>query len=397
VAYRSSKRLATGTLEPALRQFRTRNAQRGITGMLVEHGPRFVQLMEGEPESVERLWRAVLRDPRHTDVEIVADMPTDTRLFDEHPLGFVAAGDGSGRRRSFTDRLQERTVRRGASGAPAARARMQTALEALPVEALFGAPEQAMASWARLAETTREGASVRSLVAEAVRGVPEDLLGLARRLRVPGSSVESIYLKLIEPAARALGDRWHADLLAQGDVTIAMGALQLLVRQLGSDFQRERPSTPEARSALVALMPDEPHLVEVGLISEFLERAGWRVACAYPGSDTDLNAELGATAYDVLALCSSGAFERPERRSIIEGVVRAARAASQNPSLAVLASGRDFRAHPELAEALGADGSLASAGEAVGTAEAVLRSREGLDRPLRDRLRRLLRDVISRP
>lgn len=374
VAYRSAKRLTVGSLECSVDRFRTRNQEVGITGMLVEHGPRYVQLMEGPPEAVERLWRRVRRDPRHTDVEITADVPTDTRLFAEHPLGFVAAS------------------------ASVARARTEAALDALPVESLFAAPEQAMESWGRLAEATQESASVRVLLAEAVRGVPEDLLRLMSQFRTRGTSVESIYLKLIEPAARALGDRWHADRLAQGDVTIAMGALQLLVRQLGSDFQRERPSNPEARSVLVALMPDEPHLVEVGLVSEFLERAGWAVDCAYPASDADLNAELGAHDYDVLALCSSGAFERPERRSVIEGVVHAARSASHNPSLAVLATGRDFRAHPELGEALGADGSLSSAGEAVGTAEAILREREGVDRTvLRKGLRRLLREVISRP
>ncbi len=404
IAYRSAKRLEVRTMSRSVGRFRVRNEERGITGMLVEHGPALAHLMEGTPEAVERLWRAVLRDPRHTDVEMIADVPSDARLFGEHPLGFVASEGGSHSRRA--------SRRRAASDAAAARASTENGLDSLPFEALFGAPEQAMAGWAQVAASTRprEMGWVRTLLTEAVRGVPDDLLRHARLLQAEGCSVEALFLNLIEPAARALGDRWQADQLSQVDVTVAMGALQLLVRQLGQDFQRQgrpfqrqgrpfqRQGRPglERRTALVALMPEESHLVEVGLVSEFLERAGWDVACAYPVSGDALSLELRAHRYDLLAVCSSGAFERPERHASIERLVGEARCDSINSSLAILLTGRDFRAHPRLGTALGADGSLSSAGEAAGAAEAVLRRREGLTGSLRENLRRVLPDVLLR-
>jgi len=48
-----------------------KNQRLGITGFLVEYGGVFLQILEGEPGTVESLYAEILRDPRHHDVELL--------------------------------------------------------------------------------------------------------------------------------------------------------------------------------------------------------------------------------------------------------------------------------------------------------------------------------------
>lgn len=389
IAYRSVKR--RDSFEHTLGRFRARNELRGITGMLVEHGPHVAQYVEGQGPEVERLWRAVQADARHTDVELVADVAPKGRLFPGRPLAFAVARHG--RRAGEPATVCPPGLE--ATAGEWTRIAWPPLGEPVPIDGLFGGVDAVMDQWSRLAERTHESDSIRALLTEAIRGFPDDLWQLARKLRRRGISSESIFLELIEPATRALGDRWLADRIPQLDVTVAMGALQLLVRRLGPDFRR-RGAEPHPLSALVASPPGEPHLVDLGLISEFFERDGWEVACLLPSSEAELTEEVGARHFDVLALCSSSAFERPERHQAFARHVAAARRASRNADLIVLASGRDFHTHPELGEALGADASLRSAADATSVTRALLRRKEGVKEPPARSLRELVEAVLAR-
>lgn len=57
------------------------NALDGISGLLVFNGASFCQTIEGSPEAVEALLGRLLRDPRHTDVRVIADERVPTRRF----------------------------------------------------------------------------------------------------------------------------------------------------------------------------------------------------------------------------------------------------------------------------------------------------------------------------
>lgn len=58
------------------------NAEHGISGMLVVSGRRFLQALEGPYREVNALFRSIVRDPRHRDVELVTFEPMDTAYFD---------------------------------------------------------------------------------------------------------------------------------------------------------------------------------------------------------------------------------------------------------------------------------------------------------------------------
>ncbi|MCB8836754.1 BLUF domain-containing protein [Aurantimonas sp. VKM B-3413] len=59
-----------------------RNAELGITGLLVHDFGRFVQLLEGPLESIETLMRAIILDRRHSDIRIFLQQTAERRSLD---------------------------------------------------------------------------------------------------------------------------------------------------------------------------------------------------------------------------------------------------------------------------------------------------------------------------
>ncbi len=72
---------------------RTRNAARGITGLLVFDGMRFCQHFEGKRTDVLALMAAMESDPRHIDVRVVHDGPIDRRRYTRFDLGLTQGED----------------------------------------------------------------------------------------------------------------------------------------------------------------------------------------------------------------------------------------------------------------------------------------------------------------
>lgn len=81
-----------GSLHMCLLVDRARRANRaaGITGRLIYLDHAFVEYFEGPPAAVEALWRALQRDPRHYDVELIARYPLVRRRFAGSFLAFAS-------------------------------------------------------------------------------------------------------------------------------------------------------------------------------------------------------------------------------------------------------------------------------------------------------------------
>lgn len=198
-----------------------------------------------------------------------------------------------------------------------------------------------------------------------------DVFELANELRAEGWSPDTV-CELVQMAARRLGDLWTEDHLSESGVSRSIGALQLLVRRLGPELQMTSQGFHPTRTALVAMQPNEQHLLELALLSEYFTRDGWDVECAFPRSDAELVSQVRDHRFDVFALCLSGAFERRERLRAMGTSIAAVRGASQNERLTVLASGRAFALHPELSVLVGADASVRMAADASSLAGRLL-------------------------
>jgi hypothetical protein len=60
---------------------RRNNRADRITGMLVYDGRRFLQLLEGETETVERTYARIRKDSRHRAVVSLSQKQVDSRIF----------------------------------------------------------------------------------------------------------------------------------------------------------------------------------------------------------------------------------------------------------------------------------------------------------------------------
>jgi hypothetical protein len=75
-------------LQRLLEQARANNTQADITGLLLYHEGRFMQLIEGPEEAVRELYEVIEQDPRHTDTAKLADKEVDSRSFPEWAMAF---------------------------------------------------------------------------------------------------------------------------------------------------------------------------------------------------------------------------------------------------------------------------------------------------------------------
>lgn len=79
-------------LEDLLRASQRYNKQNGITGMLLYLNEKFIQILEGETEAVEKLMDIIEVDPRHRKVSVILQGATHERVFKSWSMGFKRLG-----------------------------------------------------------------------------------------------------------------------------------------------------------------------------------------------------------------------------------------------------------------------------------------------------------------
>lgn len=76
-----------------LNKAREKNQRLGVTGLLLYKDGDFIQLLEGEHDTVKALFRTISLDPRHTGTIVLVEGETDKRLFDHWSMGFRDLAD----------------------------------------------------------------------------------------------------------------------------------------------------------------------------------------------------------------------------------------------------------------------------------------------------------------
>lgn len=190
-------------------------------------------------------------------------------------------------------------------------------------------------------------------------------------MRADGVALEHVFLDLIAPAARHLGELWKADLCDFTDVTIGLSRLHQVVRTLSSAFVCEADVAEHGRRALIAPLPGEQHAFGAVIVDEFLRRAGWDVT-HLPETRRDELLDLVATEWFEfvgLSLSCGGLLDG------LPSLIRSIREASLNPELWVMVGGAPFVADPDLVWRVGADATAADGRQAVRQAQHLLKAR----------------------
>lgn len=195
------------------------------------------------------------------------------------------------------------------------------------------------------------------------------------RLHGRGLSMRSVFMDLLVPAARRMGERWCDDTSDFVAVTVAVGHLQRMVQRYSEPFCAEGVAHGRGHRILMAQPENETHSFGLSLVGEFFRRDGWDVVMARAGTGLEPVQCVRSEVFDAVGLSVGSQLNLPWLR---ERIVRIRRE-SCNPSIVVMVGGPLFADRPERALECGADLS-ASADEAPAQVLECLARRERRDR-----------------
>ena len=174
-----------------------------------------------------------------------------------------------------------------------------------------------------------------------------------------GLSMETLYVELLEPTARHLGEMWDRDECDFIDVTLGVGRLQKLLAIFNETYAL--PQLGDRRVFLMATAPGNQHSFGASMIEKLLSAAGWQVEVEYSGDVNQLVEAVSGNWFAVVGLTAGSDSQLEELKSAIAQV----RQHSKNPLAGVLVGGPMFTQNPELAAIMGADATAPNAPTAV--------------------------------
>ena len=190
-------------------------------------------------------------------------------------------------------------------------------------------------------------------------------------LRDKGLGTQTVFLDVITPAARYLGDLWEQDKM---DFTVvAQGLLRMhhAMRHLGYETQDGPQSAGDVRRIMLASAPGSQHILGLAMVSEFFRADHWQVVVEISTSEQALVHAVAHEWFDVIGL-SVGLIEQLPH---IPALIARLKSASRNPNAFVILGG------PALLQAkmdgieLAADAISVNAAEAVKLAGDLLTNR----------------------
>jgi methanogenic corrinoid protein MtbC1 len=186
--------------------------------------------------------------------------------------------------------------------------------------------------------------------------------------REHGASLAEVYLGLLAPAARLLGEWWHEDRCSFLDVTLGLCSLHRLLHNLSPRFVNESANPGNGKRILLVPAPGEQHTFGLIMVVEFFRRSGWEVRFDDSDSIDDLARLVRREWFSVVGV-SVGCDARV---SSVAQSIRSLRKASSNRSLGVMVGGPLMTGRPDLVQAMGADATARDGIGAVRQAEHVL-------------------------
>jgi len=197
-----------------------------------------------------------------------------------------------------------------------------------------------------------------------------------RSVLAEGATVEAVYLDLLAPSARRLGDMWDNDECDFVEVTVALGRMQRLLRDLSQVFLSESGHAEPVGNILLTCVPGEQHTLGIIMVGEFLLRDGWRVLVGAPWTDGDLLHMVATEWYDVIGF----SVGTESRLSVLRRDIRRLKQASRNQNVQIMVGGQLFAEDASLADQIGANAIASDARQAPSTARSLLpAARAGAD------------------
>lgn len=202
----------------------------------------------------------------------------------------------------------------------------------------------------------------------------EDRLGArVQELLAAGASVERLCLDLFAPAAAQLGELWEHDETDFVEVTLAVGRIQRVVRDLARSLPNA-PVTWDGGQVFLGGLADEQHSLGLAMVAEFFVQDGWGVTVGPPLGLEELEQAVATRWYDVVGIAAA----LQERAPRVAEAITTVRRRSSNPEVVVIVGGQAFCNRADLVAEVGADGWAPDAVQAPVLARDILASRRAV-------------------
>jgi methanogenic corrinoid protein MtbC1 len=179
-----------------------------------------------------------------------------------------------------------------------------------------------------------------------------------------GIALERVFMDLLAPVARRLGEFWLEDQCTFTEVTLGLSRLHQVLHEIGRR-NRAVPYPDQKRRAFFAPVPGEQHTFGVSMLDEFFLHAGWETACEHAPSTASILQVAATQSLDIIGF-SVGCQEFLDPLSAL---IDKTRKASCNRDLTIMVGGGLFIDNRDLAGRFGNATIVADGVHAVQIAE----------------------------
>ena len=172
-----------------------------------------------------------------------------------------------------------------------------------------------------------------------------------KKMHGSGTALEDIYLLLLTPVARKLGEMWEEDESSFTEVTIALWRIKQLMYDLSPIFKQYAEQGKTGSSIMLVPLPGSQHNLGLFMVSEFFAKAGWRIWGELAATEEEIVSMAANEWFDIVGLSASVREQFPQLKELIQRI----KAKSKNPNVGVIIGSPVFNQFPELIDDIGAD------------------------------------------
>lgn len=182
-----------------------------------------------------------------------------------------------------------------------------------------------------------------------------------------GTPRSELYLNLLAPAARMIGDMWQDDECSFADVTMVVARLHQILNGL-RDEQPVSAPLPDAPTILLSAAPGEQHSFGIAVVETLFQEAGWQTHLSNTNDAEELLEQLRSRRFDAVGFSLS----HGDLADVLRATVMRLRSVSVNRDIVVLVGGPSFQSAPDLAQYVGADAEVGAGADAARQARDLL-------------------------
>ncbi len=209
---------------------------------------------------------------------------------------------------------------------------------------------------------------VATLTALVIRVDLHDVEAFVDGIEAKGIPLDLIYVDLLAPVARRLGEMWEADECDFATVTMGLATLQQVVLNSGRRFSQVPLRPRDGRRVMLVPAPGETHTFGLVIVAEFFRRSGWDVWSGNGASLPEVTAKVRNEPFAIAAF----SLASEDHLAALANLIHRVRRASLNRRIGILVGGAIFAERPGLVSDIGADATAADGEEATLQAETIL-------------------------